>query len=96
MAKAKKELFKVIPSVDSLEIHLYGDILGNGVFQQVIERMKENRESGAPKSVRFVVYTSMMLVSVRYAIPSAFYESVEVRRLEDNKGIEVLKDAAGL
>lgn len=96
MAGKKKELLKVIPYEQSLEIHIYGDILENSVFQKIIEVMKENRECEAPKSVRFVVFTSMMMVSVRYAFPSQFYESVEVRRLEEKKENEVLRDAAGL
>lgn len=96
MAGKKKELLKVLPDAQALEIHVYGDILHNSVFQKIIEVMKENREREEPKSVRFVVFSSMMMVSVRYAVPSEFYESVEVRQLEDKKENEVLKDAAGL
>lgn len=91
--KKKKKLLDVVQKESTMEIHLIGDILPNSVFQQIIELMKANRESEHPKSVRFFVSSSMMLVSVRYAIPSQFYESVEI---EGAVGKEVLKDAAGM
>ena len=75
------------------KIHLYGDILPTTVFQSVIELMKANRESESPRKIRFLVSSSMMLISVKYAIPSEFYESVE---LEGQSKKEVLKDAACL
>ena len=62
------------------------------VFQQIVEMMKANRERDRPKSVRFFVTNSMMMMSVRYAIPSQFYGSIQLEPAE--KG--VLKDAAGL
>ena len=55
--------------------------------------MKANRESESPRKIRFLVSSSMMLISVKYAIPSEFYESVE---LEGQSKKEVLKDAACL
>ena len=76
-----------------MKIHLYGDILTTTVFQSVIELMKANRESESPRKIRFLVSSSMMLISVKYAIPSEFYESVE---LEGQSKKEVLKDAACL
>lgn len=96
MAGKPKELFKVIFHSQSLEILIYGDILHNSVFQQILELMKKNNGSSSPKSVRFVVFSSTMMISVRYAFPSQFYESVEVRRLEAQTENEVLKDAAGM
>lgn len=91
--KKQKELFKILYGDTTMDIHLFGDILPNSVFQTVIELMKANRESEHPKGVRFFVSSSMMLISVRYAIPSEFYESVEI---EGATGKEVLKDAAGM
>ena len=94
MAKKKeKDLIRIDYEEEEMKIHLYGDILPTTVFQSVIELMKANRESESPRKIRFLVSSSMMLISVKYAIPSEFYESVE---LEDQSKKEVLKDAACL
>lgn len=92
MAKAKKKPYWVEESEETLEIHLTGELLHDLVFQQIVEVMRANRERERPKAVRFFVTGSMMMVSVRYAIPSQFYESIQLEPAE--KG--ALKDAAGL
>ena len=92
MARTKKKPYWVVESEEALEIHLTGDILFDPVFRQIVEAMKANRERERPKAVRFFVTGSTMMLSVRYAIPSQFYESIQLEPAE--KG--VLKDAAGL
>lgn len=92
MARAKKKPYWVKETEETLEIHLIGDILFDLVFQQVVEMMKANRERERPKMVRFFVTGSTMMLSVRYAIPSQFYESIQLEPAEEG----VLKDAAGL
>ena len=92
MARTKKKPYWVVESEEALEIHLTGDILFDPVFRQIVEAMKANRERERPKAVRFFVTNSMMMMSVRYAIPSQFYGSIQLEPAE--KG--VLKDAAGL
>ena len=92
MAGAKKKPYWVEETSDTLEIHLTGDLLFDPVFRQIVEVMKANRERERPKAVRFFVTNSMMMMSVRYAIPSQFYGSIQLEPAE--KG--VLKDAAGL
>ena len=92
MAITKKKSYWVEESEETLEIHLMGELLHDLVFQQIVEMMKANRERDRPKSVRFFVTNSMMMMSVRYAIPSQFYGSIQLEPAE--KG--VLKDAAGL
>ena len=92
MAKARKKPYWVEETEETLEIHLTGDILFDLVFQQIVEVMKANRERERPKAVRFFVTGSMMMMSVRYAIPSQFYESIQLEPAE--KG--ALKNASGL
>lgn len=92
MAKARKKPYWIEESEETLEIHLTGELLHDLVFQQIVEVMRANRERERPKAVRFFVTGSMMMVSVRYAIPSQFYESIQLEPAE--KG--ALKDAAGL
>ena len=92
MAKARKKPYWVEETEETLEIHITGEILHDQVFQQIVEVMKANRERERPKAVRFFVTNSMMMMSVRYAIPSQFYGSIQLEPAE--KG--VLKDAAGL
>ncbi len=92
MAKARKKPYWVKETEETLEIHITGEILHDLVFQQIVEVMKANRERERPKAVRFFVTNSMMIMSVRYAIPSQFYGSIQLEPAE--KG--VLKDAAGL
>lgn len=97
MAKTKeKELFQITQDELTMKIRLFGDILSNSVFQQIVELMKVNRESENPKSVRFIVSSSTMLISVRYAFPSQFYDSAEIEIPERKGKKEVLKDAAGM
>ena len=91
MAKTRKKPYWVEETEETLEIHITGEILHDLVFQQIVEVMKANRERERPKAVRFFVTNSMMM-SVRYAIPSQFYGSIQLEPAE--KG--VLKDAAGL
>jgi|GEM_PF-4811382 len=92
----KKELYRVERSNETLDIHLVGDILPNTVFQKVIELMRENRECENPKGVRFVVDSSVMMMAVKYAIPSQFYEEVVLEGQYSADKDEVLKDAAGM
>ena len=92
MAKTKIKPYWVKETEETLEIHLTGELLHDLVFQQIVEVMRANRERERPKAVRFFVTGSMMMVSVRYAIPSQFYGSIQLEPAE--KG--VLKDAAGL
>jgi hypothetical protein len=92
MARTKKKPYWVVESEEALEIHLTGDILFDPVFRQIVEAMKANRERERPKAVRFFVTGSTMMLSVRYAIPSQFYESIQLEPAE--KG--ALKNAAGL
>lgn len=96
MAREKKKPYSIKEIADTLEIHLTGDLLHDQVFLQIVEIMKANRECEQPKKVRFFVTTSMMMMSVRYAIPSKFYESIELEDAvtADRKG--ALRDAAGL
>lgn len=93
MAKAKKKPYWVEESEEALEIHLAGDLLFDPVFRQIVEVMKANRERERPKAVRFFVTGSSMMLSVRYAIPSQFYESIQLEPVEEKGG---LKNAAGL
>ena len=92
MAKARKKPYWIEESEETLEIHLTGELLHDLVFQQIVEVMRANRERERPKAVRFFVTGSMMMVSVRYAIPSQFYESIQLEPAE--KG--AFKNAAGL
>ena len=92
MARTKKKPYWVVESEEALEIHLTGDILFDPVFRQIVEAMKANRERERPKAVRFFVTGSTMMLSVRNAIPSQFYESIQLEPAE--KG--ALKNAAGL
>lgn len=92
MARTKKKPYWVVESEEALEIHLTGDILFDPVFRQIVEAMKANRERERPKAVRFFVTGSTMMLSVRYAIPSQFYESIQLEPAE--KG--ALKNAVGL
>ena len=92
MARTKKKPYWVVESEEALEIHLTGDILFDPVFRQIVEAMKANRERERPKAVRFFVTGSTMMLSVRYAIPSQFYESIQLEPAE--KG--AFKNAAGL
>lgn len=92
MAGAKKKPYWVEETSDTLEIHLTGDLLFDPVFRQIVEVMKANRERERPKAVRFFVTCSTMMLSVRYAIPSQFYESIQLEPAE--KG--ALKNAVGL
>lgn len=94
--KKEKELFKIVWKGDVMEIHLYGDFLRDSVFKSVIELMKTNRESEQPKKICFVVPNSIMIMAVKYAIPSVFYESVELEGQTKAADREVLKDAAGM
>jgi len=94
-SKAKREIFKAIHSNNVIELHIQGEILPNRIFLQILDIMLENKESETLKAIRFVVYTSMMLTAIRYAIPSEYYETVEVRNPEYMKK-DVLKDAAGM
>ena len=99
MARQKKKRqrpYWVVPAEAWMEIHLSGEILSNTVFQEIVELMKENRESENPKAVRFVVSGSSMMMSVRYAFPSMFYESVVLESQTQAGGNEVLKNAAGM
>ena len=91
MAKVKKKPYWVEETEETLEIHLTGDILFDLVFRQIVEVMKANRERERSKAVRFFVTCSMMM-SVRYAIPSQFYESIQLEPAV--KG--ALKNASGL
>lgn len=96
MSRKKKEqlLISEVPSENVMEIHVYGDMLPNEVFLRIVDAMKVNKESESPKKVCFVVYTSMMLTSVKYAIPSEMYAKIEIRSLKTEKG--GLKDAVGM
>ena len=98
MAKTKKTQppYWVVRSEDGLEIHLSGDVLSNQVFLKIVELMKKNRESAQPKAVRFVVPGSSMMMSVRYAFPSAFYESVELEQQAQVVDLERLQNAVGM
>ena len=92
MAKTRKKPYWIEESEETLEIHLTGELLHDLVFQQIVEVMKANRERERPKAVRFFVTGSTMMLSVRYAIPSQFYESIQLEPAE--KG--AFKNAAGL
>ena len=92
MAKTRKRPYWVEETEETLEIHITGEILHDLVFQQIVEVMKANRKRERPKAVRFFVTGSTMMLSVRYAIPSQFYESIQLEPAE--KG--ALKNAAGL
>lgn len=92
MAKTRKRPYWVEETEETLEIHITGEILHDLVFQQIVEVMKADRERERPKAVRFFVTGSTMMLSVRYAIPSQFYESIQLEPAE--KG--AFKNAAGL
>ena len=99
MAGAKKEQprpYWLALSEDAMEIHLTGDILSNAVFHKIVEIMKANRESEHPKAVYFVVSNGTMMMSVKYAIPSIYYESVVLESQAQAIGKGVLKDAVGM
>lgn len=98
MAKSKKSTkpYWVETTENRLEIHLAGEILTNTVFLNIVELMKRNRESNQPKAVRFWVEGSTMLMSVRYAFPSAYYESVELEKQAQVVSLERLQNAANL
>ena len=92
MAKTRKRPYWVEETEETLEIHITGEILHDLVFQQIVEVMKANRERERPKAVRFFVTGSTMMLSVRYAIPSQFYESIQLEPAENG----AFKNAAGL
>jgi len=94
MAREKKKPYSIEETADTMEIHLTGDLLHDKVFLQIVEIMKANRACEQPKKVRFFVTSSMMMMSVRYAIPSMFYESIELEGAPAGKG--ELLNAAGL
>lgn len=98
MAKSKKSAkpYWVETTENRIEIHLAGEILTNTVFLSIVELMKRNRESSQPKAVRFWVSNPTMLMSVRYAFPSAYYESVELEKQAQIVLLEGLQDAANL
>ncbi len=99
MARERKEQtqpYKVMRSSDRMEIHLFGELLSNTVFHKVLELMKENRECENPKTICFVVSNGTMMMAVRHAIPSSFYESVVLDKQIQKTNKEVLKNAAGM
>lgn len=96
MAKAKKVPLEVITDEETLELHVAGDLLYNSVYREILDQLKENRESGTPKSVRFVVFSGSMLQMLRYSIPSEYYAALEVRNPNYAAEKDVLKDAAGM
>ena len=98
MAKAKKTPppYWVELSGDLMKIHLSGELLASKAFLEIIELMKKNREAARPKPVRFVVSNGVMMMAVKYAIPSQFYEEVVLEGQNQVSENGVLKDAAGL
>ena len=99
MAGKKKEQPKpywLVLSEKEMEIHLSGDLLSNAVFQKIVELMKEKRESEYPRAVHFVVQNGSMMLSVKYAVPSAFYESVRLEKQVQAIDEEVLNNAVGM
>jgi hypothetical protein len=94
MKKKETILITEVPSENVMEIHVYGEYLSNKVFLHILDAMNANRESDSPKSIHFVVYTSMMHTAVRYAIPSELYEKIDIRSLAAEEG--GLKDASGM
>lgn len=96
MAKAKIPLLEVIHGESTIELHVAGDVLGHGVFQDIVDVLKKNKDSEAPKSVRFVVFSAPMLQMIRYSIPSEYYAALEIRNPNFSTEKDVLKDAAGL
>ena len=98
MAKQKKAQppYRVELSKGAMKIHLSGDTLSDKAFLEILEMMKENRESPQPRAVYFVVSGSTMMMTVRYAFPSAFYEAVVLEQQARMIDLERLQNAAGM
>jgi len=97
MAKKVKKLpLEVYENDEFIELQVSGDLLYNSVFQDILDRLKENRDSETPKSIRFVAFSFPMLQMIRYSIPSEYYAALEVRNLNDSMEKDVLKDASGM
>lgn len=98
MAKQKKTQppYRVELSKGAMKIHLSGDTLSDKAFLEILELMKKNRESPQPRAVYFVVSGSTMMMTVRYAFPSAFYEAVVLEQQARMIDLERLQNAAGM
>ena len=98
MAKKKKTNppYWVELSENRMAIHLSGELLANQVFMEIVDLMKKNRESAQPKAVWFVVSNSTMMMSVRYAFPSAYYESVVLEQQTQASESERVQNAVGM
>lgn len=96
MAKTKKAPLEVLSGETTLELHVAGDLLGHGVFLDILDVLKKNKDSEMPKNVRFVVFSAPMLQMIRYSIPSEYYAALEIRNPNYAAEKDVLKDAAGL
>lgn len=97
MAKKKAQPpYWVDLSEEMIEIHLSGELMANKVFLEIVELMKKNRETAKPKAVRFVVSNGVMMMAVRYAIPSQFYQEIVLEEQAQKGKNEVLKNAAGM
>ena len=79
-----------------MKIHLSGDTLSDRAFLEILELMKKNRESPQPRAVCFVVSDSTMMMTVRYAFPSAFYEAVVLEQQAQAIDLERLQNAVGM
>lgn len=94
--KAKRLPLEIYENDEVIEMRVTGDMLYTNVFLEILDRLKENRESGTPKSVRFVAFSFPMLQMIRYSIPSEYYAALEVRNQNYSEEKDVLKDASGM
>ena len=79
-----------------MKIQSSGATLPVRAFLEILELMKKNRESPQPRAVCFVVSDSTMMMTVRYAFPSAFYEAVVLEQQAQAIDLERLQNAVGM
>lgn len=94
--RTKEKPLEVFAGDEIMEMHVSGELLPNRVYQEILDRIKENMESGAPKKIRFVVFTFAMLKMIRYSIPSDYYYALEVRNRKAPAGEGVMLNAVGM
>lgn len=96
MRKKAQPPYRVELSEGVMRLHLVGDTLPDKAFPEILELMKKNRESPQPRAVYFVVSGGSMMMTVRYAFPSAFYEAVVLEQQAQTIDLERLQNAVGM
>jgi len=87
MPKRKSEqVFITEPDgANTVQIHVTGGLMPNAVFLQIIEHMKAHKDS---KTIVFVVYDVKMMLLIRQAIPSEYYERIELYSRDDPETVK--------